>query len=200
MNPGIIIIVLFVFLLCISSAVGVYMYMEKQTADEAEKAEEDRLQAIEDSKVTTRYDVGTRDGPAQSNLVCPEGAFITDVYGKSTEFLDNFGAKCSDGTDLGAAGSGRGEPYTITSDSGFSKIQASNPTSGWGLRTVSFFNEGVKLNENPLGYTQGGELYFTDCKNTETGGAASGKIVGFKLGHGDAIERIQLVCEKKELP
>ena len=180
---------------------------EKAEADEAErkaKAESD----LAASKVDIRYDVGERGGPVESDLVCNPGSFVTEVYGGNTEFLDILGVKCSNDEDLGKVGGNpnRGtNPYSLKSDLGFTKLQASRPNGEYGLRHLSMFNDGIKILDNPdepnrlIGYNMGQPYFTMDCKNPENGGA-NGKIVGFKLGHGDAIESIQLVCEKRELP
>lgn len=72
---------------------------------------------------TTRAGSFNWDAPT-FNLACPQGAFISQLQGRSGDWVDSVGATCSNGQSLGLVGlSTGGVTWSLTNTTGFSQIR-----------------------------------------------------------------------------
>lgn len=123
---------------------------------------------------------GGGGGGGPYDLICPEGSFVKEFYGKGGWELDRIGVKCSNGQDMGyRGGDGGGDFSTGNRDNGFNKIEVK---SGNIVNYIKFFsdnNEVSKTGDN-------------DWRPTVMG--CDEKIIGLKVKSGSKIDNIQAVC------
>ncbi len=122
--------------------------------------------------------------------VCTTG-YVTDIYGRSGDVIDNLGMKCSDGTDLGTIGGAGGNPFAIRNADGFS--------------TINVLPGNTMLNRNSYAYTLHQIAAIADDDTTiRTGNnpapgqiltCPSGqKIVGFAGRSRQYVDSLTVLC------
>jgi hypothetical protein len=129
-------------------------------------------------------------GGGYSQRACPGNSYITEIYGGTGAVIDRIGARCSDGTDLGAAGGGGGGGYSIRSDQGFNQaIVYGGPM--WGLPggVVS----GMSYQKGYQGVGSAGQPGTYGSALQDCGEA---KIVGLRTNSGALVDKLGFTCKK----
>lgn len=127
-------------------------------------------------KVQTKSFAFGGSSGSNNELLCDQNTFVTEIFGRSGDAIDQLGIKCSNNKQMSAGGNG-GNVFNIPSPNGFNKID---------VKTGKYVNN-IKVGNNSFGKSQGNN-HTISCKQNE-------KIVGFNVRAGSLIDNIQVVCE-----
>ena len=190
---------------CISISIGVGIYFStKTTTSESEEIEEDDTDTpaagtpaagtpaagtpaatllFKKSLETNKYG-GQGGGPGV--LLCPQGAFINEVYGGSGYVIDRIGIKCSDGKILNPLGGSGGRPFSIKSQNGFNKM---NVKTGDLVDNIELYFNNEKIGSAGGAGGVGGP-HLLDCND--------GKLMGLNLRSAALVDNIGVICGKEQ--
>ena len=153
--------------------------LEKKYVKEESEIKE---KCVNEKVRTNSLNFGGSGGTSQV-LLCNNNTFVTEIFGKAGQSIDQLGIGCSDGRQRMFVGGTGGNSFSKLSPNGFNKI---------GVKTNSIVNN-IKVypysgpQQNPVGGSQGVDNTIS-CKQNE-------KIVGFNVRAGNMIDNIQVVCE-----
>ena len=119
-------------------------------------------------------------GGSYKELLCNNNTFVTEIFGRSGDAIDQLGIKCSDGKQRMSAGGKGGKEFNNSSSNGFNKVDVKTGKTGKYVNNIKVLNNSVGGSE--------GINHTISCKQNE-------KIVGFNVRAGSLIDNIQVVCE-----
>jgi len=172
-------------LISIGGGVGIYFATKKEetTKEEKKSGTPAATLVFKKSLETNKYG-GQGGNPGV--LLCPQGAFINEVYGRSAQFvIDSIGIKCSDGKTLEPLGGSGGVPFSITSKDGFNKM---NVKTGALVDNIELYSKNTKIGS--AGGPGGEGPHLLDCND--------GKLMGLNLRSGGLVDNIGVICGKEQ--
>jgi hypothetical protein len=129
-------------------------------------------------------------GGFHTRRTCPGNSYITEFYGGVGDVIDRIGARCSDGTNLGAAGGGGGGPFSVRSDQGFNQAFITNRPywrlPGGVVAGVEFQREYQRVAGPGHAGTNRSPVY--DC--------GEAKMIGFRANTGGLVDKLGFTCKK----
>jgi hypothetical protein len=137
-------------------------------------------------KRTNETDSSGSNTGTSREIVCDEGSYVSEIFGRTGAWFDKIGIKCSNNKTLDSYGGDGGTPFSLVSDSGFNKITVN---SGDVVNNIKFFVNNVEK----ASYGNGGG------KDTKDLSCDDGKIMGLKLNTDTYVNKIQVVCGKDQI-
>lgn len=155
----------------------------------------------------TKNEVGNKNNPSK-RFICPEGTYVTSIFGRSGADLDKIGFSCGtyarpstkypmagnqslDDLDPNGLGGNGGGPFdSIDSKDGFRKIEAeTHRPSGWDrdiIGWISAYPATVPLKSGGEAGKYEGNAVSMDCKDKQ--------IIGMELRWGLRVDYIRVIC------
>jgi|UniRef100_A0A6C0M157 hypothetical protein len=139
--------------------------------------------------VETNIAVAGNARETEFNFDCPSGSYITKLYGRSGDWQDAIGAKCSNNLDSGLKGGNTGNAYAIDCSDGFTAINMKTKFFGPYVATIQPTCGNIKLSMlgTPAGIIENKDLA---CPQ----GYAIGRMFGH---HGSYVNRLGFECVPK---
>jgi len=141
------------------------------------------------------------NGGAEHLLMCNDGQYVKEIYGRGGGGIDTIGIRCSDRNDSGEKGGrhwterGRAQPFNFINDAGFTRMET---RTGGEVDHIAFEMlipgrpSHSRFAANSIGDTGGGQRNPPiSCRSQIH---PDGKIVGFKVKAGSRIDKIGAIC------